>query len=139
MARQESRDRVLQELKEALKPDRSPTNVSLLSELGLVEMTRKRVRQGLNKALSAACPACGGLGYTRSTPSIAHQVLREVEWRLFQKRVLRVRIRAHPDLIGWIQAEDGEMVEGLQQTYGGEIVLVPEESLAPGKYQLLEG
>jgi ribonuclease G len=139
MARQENRDRVLQELKEALKPDRSPTNVSLLSELGLVEMTRKRVRQGLNKALSAACQACGGLGYTRSTPSIAHQVLREVEWRLFQKRVLRVRIRAHPDLIGWIQAEDGEMVEGLQQTYGGEIVLVPEESLAPGKYQLLEG
>ncbi|PWB80427.1 MAG: Rne/Rng family ribonuclease, partial [Candidatus Methylomirabilota bacterium] len=67
MARQESRDRVLQELKEVLKPDRSPTNVSLLSELGLVEMTRKRVRQGLNKALSASCPACGGLGYIRST------------------------------------------------------------------------
>ncbi len=139
MARQESRDRVLQELKEALKPDRSPTNVSLLSELGLVEMTRKRVRQGLNKALSASCPECGGLGYIRSTPSIAHQVLREVEWRLFSKRVPLIRVRAHPDLIGWFQAEDGEVIEALQQTYGGEIVLVPEESLAPGKYQLLEG
>ncbi len=139
MARQESRDRVVQELKEALKPDRSPTNVSLLSELGLVEMTRKRVRQGLNKALSASCPECGGLGYIRSTPSIAHQVLREVEWRLFSKRIPLVRIRAHPDLIGWFQAEDGEVIEALQQTYGGEIVLVPEESLAPGKYQLLEG
>jgi ribonuclease G len=139
MARQESRDRTLQELKEALKADRSPTNVSLLSELGLVEMTRKRVRQGLNKALSAPCPACGGLGYIRSTPSIAHQVLREAEWRLFKKRVPRIKIRARPDLIGWIQAEDGEVIETLQQTYGGEIVLVPEESLAPGKYQLLEG
>jgi ribonuclease G len=139
MARQESRDRVLQELKEVLKPDRSPTNVSLLSELGLVEMTRKRVRQGLNKALSASCPECGGLGYIRSTPSIAHQVLREVEWRLFSKRVPLIRVRAHPDLIGWFQAEDGEVIEALQQTYGGEIVLVPEESLAPGKYQLLEG
>ncbi|HWQ69338.1 MAG TPA: Rne/Rng family ribonuclease [Patescibacteria group bacterium] len=139
MARQESRDRVVQELKEALKPDRSPTNVSLLSELGLVEMTRKRVRQGLNKALSASCPECGGLGYIRSTPSIAHQVLREVEWRLFSKRIPLVRIRAHPDLIGWFQAEDGEVIEALQQTYGGEIVLVPEESLAPGKYQLLDG
>ncbi len=139
MARQESRDRVLQELKEALKPDRSPTNVSLLSELGLVEMTRKRVRQGLNKALSASCPECGGLGYIRSTPSIAHQVLREVEWRLFSKRIPIIRIRAHPDLIGWFQAEDGEVIEALQQTYGGEIVLVPEESLGSGKYQLLEG
>jgi ribonuclease G len=139
MARQESRDRVLQDLKEALKPDRSPTNVSLLSELGLVEMTRKRVRQGLNKSLSASCPACGGLGYVRSTPSIAHQVLREVEWRLFSKRIPMVRIRAHPDLIDWFRAEDGEVIEALQQTYGGEIILVPEESLAPGKYQLLEG
>jgi ribonuclease G len=139
MARQESRDRVLQELKEALKADRSPTNVSLLSELGLVEMTRKRVRQGLNRALSAPCPACGGLGYVRSTPSIAHQVLREAEWRLFRKRLLRVKIRARPDLIGWIQAEDGELIESLQQAHGGEIVLVPDESLAPGKYQLVEG
>jgi len=139
MARQESRDRVLQDLKEALKPDRSPTNVSLLSELGLVEMTRKRVRQGLNKALSASCPTCSGLGYVRSTPSIAHQVLREVEWRLFSKRIPMVRIRAHPDLIDWFRAEDGEVIEALQQTYGGEIILVPEESLAPGKYQLLEG
>ncbi|NJD69114.1 MAG: Rne/Rng family ribonuclease [candidate division NC10 bacterium] len=139
MARQESRDRVLQELKEVLKPDRSPTNVSLLSELGLVEMTRKRVRQGLNKALSASCPVCGGLGYIRSTPSIAHQVLREVEWRLSRKRIPLIRVRAHPDLIGWFQAEDGEVIEALQQTYAGEIVLVPEETLTPGKYQLLEG
>jgi ribonuclease G len=139
MARQESRDRVVQELKDALKADRSPTNVSLLSDLGLVEMTRKRVRQGLNRALSASCPACGGLGFIRSTPSIAHQVLREAEWRLFRKRIPRIRIRAHPDLIGWIQAEDGEMIESIQQSYGGEIVLVPEESLALGKYQVLEG
>ncbi len=139
MARQESRDRVLQELKDALKPDRSPTNVSLLSELGLVEMTRKRVRKGLNKALSASCPECGGLGYIRSMPSIAHQVLREVEWRLSRKEIPLIRVRAHPDLISWFQAEDGEVIEALQQTYGGEIVLVPEESLASGKYQLLEG
>ncbi len=139
MARQESRDRVLQELINALKADRSPTNVSLLSELGLVEMTRKRVRQGLNKALSASCPACGGLGHVRSTPSIAHQVLREAEWRLFRKRIPRVKIRARPDLIDWIQAEDGELIESLQQTYGGEIVLVSDESLAPGKFQLVEG
>lgn len=139
MARQESRDRVVQELKDALKADRSPTNVSLLSDLGLVEMTRKRVRQGLNRALSTSCPACGGLGFIRSTPSIAHQVLREAEWRLFRKRIPRIRIRAHPDLIGWIQAEDGEMIESIQQNYGGEIVLVPEESLALGKYQVLEG
>jgi ribonuclease G len=139
MARQENRDKVMAELKEALKVDRSPTNVSLLSELGLVEMTRKRVRQGLNQSLSQTCAACGGLGWVRSTASLAHQALREVEWRMGRKGLARVKVRASPDLVEWIKAEEAEIVEGLQQTLAGEIELVPEESYPPGKYSLLEG
>ncbi len=139
MARQENRDKVMAELKEALKADRSPTNVSLLSELGLVEMTRKRVRQGLNQSLSQTCATCGGLGWVRSTASIAHQALREVEWRMGRKGLPRVKIRAAPDLVEWMKAEEAEIIEGLQQTLGGEIELIPEETYPPGKYSLLEG
>ncbi len=139
MARAENRNKVLTELKEALRADRSPTNVSLISELGLVEMTRKRVKQGLHKALSTPCPACGGLGRVRSTSSIAHQILREAEWRLLRKRLPRVKVRASPDLIAWLTAEEAETIATLQQTYGGEITLVPEETLESGKYHLLEG
>jgi ribonuclease G len=139
MARQENRDKVMEELREALKADRSPTNLSLLSELGLVEMTRKRVRQGLNESLSQTCTTCGGLGWVRSTASIAHQVLREVEWRMGRKGLPRARIRASPDLIEWIKAEEAAIVENLQRNLGGEIDLIPEESYPPGKYSLLEG
>jgi len=139
MARQENRDKVMADLKEALKVDRSPTNVSLLSELGLVEMTRKRVRQGLNQALSQTCAACGGLGWVRSTASLAHQALREVEWRMGRKGLARIKLRASSDLVDWIKAEEAEIVEALQQTLGGEIELQAEESYAPGKYSLLEG
>jgi ribonuclease G len=139
MARQENRDKVMVELKEALKADRSPTNVSLLSELGLVEMTRKRVRQGLNQALSQTCAACGGLGWVRSTASIAHQALREVEWRMSRKHLPRVKIRAAPDLIDWMKAEESEIIERLQQGLGGDIELIPEDTFPPGKYSLLEG
>jgi len=139
MARQENRDKVMAELKEALKADRSPTNVSLLSELGLVEMTRKRVRQGLNQALSQTCATCGGLGWVRSTPSIAHQALREVEWRLGRKGLLRIKIRAAPDLIEWMKAEEAEIIEQLQQSLSAEIELLAEEAYSPGKYSLLEG
>ncbi|HTU00345.1 MAG TPA: Rne/Rng family ribonuclease [Candidatus Sulfotelmatobacter sp.] len=139
MARQENRDKVMAELKEALKVDRSPTNVSLLSELGLVEMTRKRVRQGLNQSLSQTCAICGGLGWVRSTASLAHHALREVEWRMGRKGLTRIKIRAAPDLVDWIKAEEAEIVEALQQNLGGEIDLVPEETYPPGKYTLLEG
>jgi ribonuclease G len=139
MARQENRDKVMAELKEALKADRSPTNVSLLSELGLVEMTRKRVRQGLNQSLSQTCAACGGLGWVRSVASIAHQTLREVEWRMARKTLPRIKVRAARDLVEWIKAEEAEVVETLQQKLSGEIELVVEESYPAGKYSLLEG
>jgi len=139
MSRQEHRDQVMAELKEALKADRSPTNVSLLSELGLVEMTRKRVKQGLTKALSQTCEHCGGLGWVRSTSSLAHQAMRDVEWRMLRKRLPRIKIRAHPAIIEYLREEEGEAIEQLQQTYGGEVTLAPEPSYTPGKYSVLEG
>jgi ribonuclease G len=139
MARQENRDKVMAELKEALKADRSPTNVSLLSELGLVEMTRKRVRQGLNQSLSQTCAACGGLGWVRSTASIAHQALREAEWRLARKGLPRIKLRGAPDLVEWIKAEEGAVLESLRQSLGAEIELSVEESYPSGRYSLLEG
>ena len=138
MARQEHRDKVVIELKEALKPDRSPTNVSLLSDLGLVEMTRKRVKQGLIRSISQACPICAGTGAVRALPSIAHQILREVEWELYRRKPSQVRIRAHPDVAAWLKAEEAEVIEALQQQYGGEITLAAEEAWPPAKYQLQE-
>jgi len=139
MARQENRDKVMADLKEALKADRSPTNVSLLSELGLVEMTRKRVRQGLTQSLSQTCAACGGLGSVRSVASIAHQALREVEWRMARKTLPRIKVRAARDLVEWIKAEEAEVVETLQQRLSGEIELIVEDGYPAGKYSLLEG
>ncbi len=66
---------------------------------------------------------------------IAGEWVSSVSGRLFESR----NPADTRDLIGWFQAEDGEVIEALQQTYAGEIILVPEETLAPGKYQLLEG
>jgi ribonuclease G len=138
MARQEHRDKVVIELKDALKPDRSPTNVSLLSDLGLVEMTRKRVKQGLIRSISQACPTCAGTGAIRALPSIANQILREVEWQLYRRKPPQVRIRAHPDVTAWLKAEEAEVIEALQQQYGGEITLGAEDSWQLTKYQVQE-
>jgi hypothetical protein len=70
---------------------------------------------------------------------MAHQALREVEWRMGRKGLARIKVRASPDLVEWIKAEEAEIVEALQQSLGGEIDLVPEETYASGKYSLLEG
>ena len=139
MARQDHRDRVLTELKEHLKSDRSPTNVALLSELGLVEMTRKRVKQGLIRSLSVSCPTCGGTGFLRAIPSLAHQILREAEWRMVKREPAYLKIRAHAEVINWLREEEGEVIEALQQKYRSEISLVSEEGWSAQKYQVAEG
>ncbi|MEE9181550.1 MAG: Rne/Rng family ribonuclease [candidate division NC10 bacterium] len=139
MARKDHRDRVLAEFKDHLKSDRSPTNVALLSELGLVEMTRKRVKQGLIRSLSVSCPTCGGTGLLRAVTSVAHQVLREAEWRMVKRKPAHLNIRAHPDVINWLRAEEGEAIEALQQKHGGEISLAPQEGWLAQKYQVSEG
>lgn len=139
MARQEHRDRVLAELKEHLKADRSPTNVSLLSELGLVEMTRKRVKQGLLRSLSVTCPACGGTGLLRAVSSLARQILREAEWMMVKRKPAYLKIRAHGEVVNWLRAEEAEGIEALRQKYGTELSLIPEEGWTAQKYQVVEG
>jgi hypothetical protein len=56
-----------------------------------------------------------------------------------RKGLPRIKVRAAPDLTEWVRAEEGEIVERLQQTLGGEIEILPEETYPAGKYSLLEG
>jgi len=79
MDREQNRDKVYRALEEALKVDRARTNVLRISDLGLVEMTRKRVQEGLDRYLTDACPTCGGTGVVRSQTTLAYEILREVK------------------------------------------------------------
>jgi ribonuclease G len=74
----ENRDKVYRELKDALRSDKARTNILKISELGLVEMTRKRTRENLVQLLCEPCPYCEGRGYVLSSDSMAYKVLREI-------------------------------------------------------------
>jgi ribonuclease G len=79
MDRESSRDKVYRSLDEALKADRARTNVLRISELGLVEMTRKRVQEGLDRYLHETCPTCSGTSVVRSRATLAFDILREIQ------------------------------------------------------------
>src|SRR5206468_995025 len=79
MEREEHREQVFKALKRALAEDKARTNVLQISELGLVEMTRKRVRQDLRALLSMQCPTCRGWGVVKSDAPLAADVFREVQ------------------------------------------------------------
>ena len=78
MEREANRDKVHKALEDALRRDRARTNVLSISELGLVEMTRKRVQEGLDRYLHEDCPTCSGAGVVRSRATLCFDILREV-------------------------------------------------------------
>jgi ribonuclease G len=78
MDREANRQKVFAALGEALKADRARTNVLKISDLGLVEMTRKRVQEGLDRYMMEPCPTCTGTGVVRSRSTLCYDILREV-------------------------------------------------------------
>ncbi|MGH7321725.1 MAG: Rne/Rng family ribonuclease, partial [Candidatus Rokuibacteriota bacterium] len=79
MEREDHRQQVFRALKRVLGEDKSRTNVLEISELGLVEMTRKRVRQGLHSLLMQHCPTCKGSGVVKSPPAITAEIYRKIQ------------------------------------------------------------
>ncbi len=101
----EHREQVYRALKRALAEDKARTNVLQISELGLVEMTRKRVRQDLRSLLTTRCPACGGSGVVRSDATVAADIARAIQSRLAEGRGREVVVRAHPDVVALLEGD----------------------------------
>jgi ribonuclease G len=108
----EHRDQVEKALKRALAEDKARTNVLPISELGLVEMTRKRVRQDLRALLTVSCPTCRGTGVTKSDEAIAAEVYRAIRAKLATEAGGEERpevvVRAHPDVARYFESEGSQ-------------------------------
>ena len=107
----EHREQVEKALKRALGEDKARTNVLPISELGLVEMTRKRVRQDLRALLTAPCPLCKGSGVTKSDATLAVEIYRAVQAKAAgagpeEGREVVVRVAA--ELVPYLEGEGGE-------------------------------
>jgi ribonuclease G len=108
---EEHRDKVLNSLRSELGRDRSPTKTCQVSSLGLVEMTRKRVRPSLVQALSEPCSHCGGTGRVLSALSAATRLERLLERASLQKDHHNLVVSIHPDLAEYLLRDDGKRME----------------------------
>jgi ribonuclease G len=112
-----NREKVYRALQEALRPDKSRTNILKISELGLVEMTRKRTRENLVQMLCEPCSYCEGRGYVLSAESVAYKVLREIRKDLprFCGRQIAVSVnsRVAEVLLGPARQAQAELAEDL--------------------------
>jgi ribonuclease G len=126
----EHREQVEKALKRALAEDKARTNVLAISELGLVEMTRKRVRQDLRSLLTESCPTCRGGGVVKSSATLAAEVLRGVQAKAVDAAGRDVVVRAHPDLAAYLEAEAREAVERLARELTLTVTIQPASAAA---------
>ncbi len=123
MERAEHRDQVFQALMKVLADDKARTNVLEISELGLVEMTRKRVRQGLQSLLTVACPTCKGGGTVKSDQTLTAEIFRKVQAGTREGEGREVVIRVHPEMAHHLEAEQRDGLERLQGLVARKVVI----------------
>jgi len=109
----EHREQVYKQLKKALAEDKARTNVLEISELGLVEMTRKRVRQDLRSLLTVRCPTCAASGVTKSEVTIAGEIFRAVRVQRAESEGREIVVRAHPDVVSYLDGDGREALTKL--------------------------
>jgi ribonuclease G len=137
MTREEHQQAVLAELRKQLARDRTRTTVSGFTQLGLVEMTRKRTRESLAHMLCEACPTCEGRGQVKTARSVCYDILREIlrEARQFNPREFRVVASAA--VVEMLLDEESVHLAGLSEFIGKPISLSAEPGMSPEQYDIV--
>jgi len=137
MTREDHQAAVLAEFRKQLARDRTRTTVSGFSQLGLVEMTRKRTRESLAHMLCEPCPTCDGRGQVKTARSVCYDILREVlrEARQFDPKEFRVVASAA--VVEMLLDEENQHLAGLSEFIGKPISLSVEPSANPEQYDIV--
>lgn len=123
MEKEWAKERVLQALKDALKKDRAKTNILRMSELGLVEMTRKRTRESLAGTLCEPCPYCDGKGFIKSKSTICYEIFHEIKREVMNNPAKKMVVQVHPDIAELLYEEERGGVEQLEQKLRRKLVI----------------
>jgi ribonuclease G len=139
MEKETHREQVLNGLEEELKKDRSRTNIVSMSDLGLVEMTRKRIRPSLVKTLCQPCSYCDGKGYIKRKNTIASEIFRELEREISLVELAKrpgIIIHCHAEIVDWVYESETETLEALEKRIGRSIAFKIEPSYHTEQYEI---
>jgi ribonuclease G len=139
MESQKDRDRVLHELRSHLGRDRARTRAFEISELGLVEMTRQRVRPSLFQALTETCTHCGGAGRVYSPATVVRRIERSLSRVAAEGKEKRIVVRLHPEVALQILEQEVGFLPGVQKRTRTKVELLDDPLMRQDEYRLLAG
>ena len=135
MEKPENRERVFNAFVEAMKKDRSKNTISHISELGLIQMTRKRVRESLGRSLCESCSYCEGKGFVKSPRTLCYEIFRKIT-RLAKHGGERIIITAHPSVAELLTDEERAGVEDIESRYNLKITIKENRNLHQENYEV---
>jgi ribonuclease G len=137
MDTQEHRDAVLAEFRKALSRDRTRVTVNGFSQLGLVEMTRKRTRESLAHVLCEPCPVCAGRGELKTAQTICYEILREILRTERQFGAKEYRILASQMVIDMFLDEESVALTMLEDFIAKPISMQVETAYTQEQYDVI--
>lgn len=136
METQADRDKVLQALIEGLKKDRARCNVDKISQLGLVEMTRQRTRESLERKMCEPCFYCDGKGTLKSKKTVAYEIFRNLLNKgphLFEARII---VNANPEIVDIIYGEENDTLIKIENQLKKQVVIRPRGSFHQEQFDI---
>lgn len=133
----EHKRQVLRMLEKWLARDSVKTTVYPMSELGLVEMTRKRTSESLERQLCEPCPTCGGRGTVRSAETVTHEIFREITRSVRQFNADKLMVMAHPLVVDRLLEEESSALAELEELIGKDIALHSEDQYTQEQFDVV--
>jgi ribonuclease G len=137
MEEKKNRQKVLQAVEQELKKDRSPSKAIQVSDFGLVIITRKRVKQSLERVMTEPCPYCSGTGTIKSSSTICYEILSEVKKISPELNGHRLMLRVNPDIARALKEEESAVLRDLRQSIGKDVTIKPDVQLHHEQFDVM--
>ncbi|MDI6890552.1 MAG: Rne/Rng family ribonuclease [Thermodesulfovibrionales bacterium] len=135
MEKPENRERVFNAFVEAMKKDRAKNTISHISELGLIQMTRKRVRESLGRILCEPCPYCEGKGFVKSPRTLCYEIFRKIK-KIARRGGERIIVTAHPSVAELLSDEERSGLEEIENLYNVKVTIRENRNLHQENYEV---
>jgi ribonuclease G len=135
MERPESREKVFNAFVDAMKKDKAKNTISHITELGLIQMTRKRVRESLGRILCESCPYCEGKGFVKSPRTLCYEIFRKIK-KIAVHGGRRIIVTAHPLVAELLSDEERPGLEVIENSYDVKVTVKENRNFHQENYEV---
>jgi len=136
MEERRNRDKVMAALEAALRSDRAPSKALAFNEFGLVNITRKRTKQALERVLTQPCPYCTGSGMVKSVPTICYEIQAEARKMAADLEASSLTLRVNPEIAKALKTREAVLVEELEQVTRKSVIIQADPTLHWEQYDI---